>query len=264
MTIPLLFFCASCALNKNFYVGLDSKGTKPQSSTYCVFPGDTSNVDYLEFDEYAEALKTQLAKLGYVETCEDPELKIYLYYSVGEKILVGTNSSTTNSSTVVSNLKGGTNKTSSGRGSATTTVNPFMITTNANGSKTSNSKSNYSAKTYSYGGSSTYTTQEVGVPLYVTLEAVNVDSNKPVWNVSMEYLLSNSFQVSRIMPWLFVCARWFIGHRWSGIINVYTNKLKKESPDYPNYPFGGDDWSLQYHYFKGANWYIKSEPNFDK
>lgn len=257
-----LFMVSSCSY-KNFYLAMESRGIQPQNKTYCVLPSDSLNIDYLEFNEYADALKAQLSKLGYAEDQNNPELKIYLQYNIGDRFTIGSSSSTNTYQNTTSNLSGNTNTTSSETSSVNATVNSFanLVTILGGGdkTKTSNSTSNYKSNTYSYGGSSTTVSEEYGFPLDVYVEAVSTDTNKPVWKVSTQYFLSHPNDVSNVMPWIFLCTKWFIGHRWTGTINVNTKKFKEEGL---YYPFGSHDWSLQYNYFKGANWYLKSEPTF--
>lgn len=262
--VAFLLMVSSCGTYKSFYLAMESRGVQPQNKTYCVLPSDSLNIDYLEFYEYADALKAQLSKLGYAEDHNNPELKIYLQYNVGERFTIGSSSSTNTYRNTKSNLSGNTNTTSSETSSGNAIVNSFANLATAFGSgnkaSTSNSTSNYKSNAYSYGGSSTTTSELYGFPLDVSVEAVSTDTNKPVWKVSTQYFLSHPNDISKAMPWIFLCTKWFVGHRWTGTINVNTKKFKEEGL---YYPFDSNDWSLQYHYFNFADWYLKSEPRFD-
>lgn len=257
--VSLLFICSSCSTW--YEMSIISRGATPSNTTYCVLPVNSLNIDYLEFNEYAETLKNQLSQLGYTEEQHNPELKIYLQYTVGEKFVIGSISSTNNYQNTKSNLSGNTSKTSSESNSAMAVVNSSANLATISGSgdktKTSNSTSNYKSNTYSYGGSSTTTSERYGFPLDVSIEAVSSDTNKPVWKVSVEYFLAHTKDVPNAMPWIFFCARHYIGHRYSGLICIYPNKFKDE-----NLGWCPDNSSLQHDYFGLFGADIKSEKDF--
>lgn len=246
---------------KDFYMGVESMGSEPSNKTYFIEPPDSSSIDYLEFEYYSSLLKEQLSKLGYIETQTNPNIKIFLSYSLEERLSLGASTDSHSFQNNSSYINGQINKSSYASGSATTSGNYAFgnasSSTHVNASGTSNSKLKFTNKTYSFGSNTTSTTQEYGIPLFVSIAAVNSANNKPIWTISMEYILSHSMQMPNIMPWIFVCARWFIGHPWAGIINVDTKHFEDENI---YYPFGSYEWRLQNKYFNNADVYLTSAP----
>ena len=250
-------------------MGVESMGSEPSNKTYFIEPPDSSSIDYLEFEYYSSLLKEQLSKLGYIETQTNPNIKIFLIYSLEERLLLGTSTDSYSFQNNSSYINGQINKSSHASGSAITSASGSAITsgdyafgnatssTHVNASGTSNSKLKFTNKTYSFGSSTTSTSQEYGIPLFVSIAAVNSANNKPIWTISMEYILSHSMQMPNIMPWIFVCARWFIGHPWAGIINVDTKYFEDENI---YYPFSSHEWRLQHKYFNNADVYLTSAP----
>ena len=260
-----VFFCtpiSKAGLWDTFYAAVTSRGTHPTIKSYYLQPHETmGTVDYLEFQEYSNSLKTRLKELGYVETNkEDAVLVIKLGYYIGQKETVATKSSS--SSYNISKSSININSTKSTNSTASTNVIGFADMAFGSSSKnsTSNSKTQINGTNFSQGGGSTTTLSENGIPCYLRIEAIDVKSNNPQWTLDMEVIIDNLSRFPRIFPWMCLVSKWRIGNFFSGRVEIGNTK-KKCFKSY-NLPqcFDSNYWSLQYHYFGGCDVYIDKDP----
>lgn len=248
---------SSCSY-KQFYAAVTSRGTIPDDTSYYISHDMGEDVDYLEFKEYAQLLKNNLNDIGYHSQNEtSAKLNIHLNYYIGNKEVVSSSSSTSNYSVNSTTWKGTSNKNTTSN--ATASAIGFSNYATASGSGTSNTKTtaNVNKNSYTYGGSSTSTTTEAGSPCYLILEAVNTTNNLPEWKVEIEGFIDSPSSFPKVMPWMMLVAKWYIGKTYSGKVEVQTtNFLHYNLPDV----FDSDTWSLQYHYFGSSDIFIKEDP----
>lgn len=260
-----VFFCApttKAGMWDEFWVALTSRGAHPTIKSYYMMPNETmEGVNYLEFQEYSNSLKSRLSEIGYEETSkEDAVLHIKLGYYIGAKETVATQSSS--SSYNISSISTNINSTKSTKSTSSANVIGFSGMAFGSGSKSSTSNSNTQIKSTnsSYGGNSTTTHIENGIPCYLRIEAINVKSGNPQWTLDMEAIVDNFSRFSNVFPWMCLISKWYIGNSFSG--RVCIKNTKKKCYSIYNLPqhFDSDYWCLQYHYFGGSDVYIKEDP----
>lgn len=260
-----VFFCVpttKAGMWDEFWVALTARGTHPTIKSYYLMPNETmEGVNYLEFQEYSNSLKSRLSEIGYEETSkEDAVLHIKLGYYIGAKETVSTQSSS--SSYNISSISTNINSTKSTKSTSSANVTGFSGMAFGSGSKSSTSNSNTQIKStnFSYGGNSTTTHIENGIPCYLSIEAINVKSGNPQWTLDMEVIVDNFSRFSNVFPWMCLISKWFIGYSFSG--RVCIDNTKKKCYRIYNLPqhFDSGYWSLQYHYFRGSDIYIKKDP----
>jgi hypothetical protein len=212
-----------------YYCTLTSRGIEPNNKTYYVSSPDSAWTTTLEFEEFAENLKSRLQEKGYIETSPDTaELCVLLDYQIGQAYLAGMSSYSTTSTYANTNVKG--NTSSSGTANITAYAQGDGIKASTVGSK--NSNSNY--KALSYGNAATFTSTQntYKQPLYVSISAIENVSKKPIWEVIVNDEIYRESQVSSVMPWLFLSAQPYFGVSSNGEVTTRINNTKQIKEQY--------------------------------
>lgn len=253
----MFFVTASCSY-KQFFASVTSRGGVPYEKTYYISHDMGDEVDYLEFKDYSQLLQVELASLGYRERdTTSAYLDIHLNYGLGTKEVVSTTSTqrTYNITNSTWNVK--SNKSTTARVSGWAAGTSTGAVGAAYGKSNTKTNTKISNNTFSYGGGSTTTTNEDGFPCYMVIEAFNTINKLPEWKVEVEGFIPSPAYLPKVMPWMMLVAKWHIGKRYSGIVEVETDKfLYQLLPDV----FNSTTWSLQYHYFGGSDVVYKEDP----
>ena len=253
----MVFVTTSCSY-KQFFASVTSRGGVPYEKTYYISHDMGDEVDYLEFKDYSQLLQVELASLGYRERdTTSAYLDIHLNYGLGTKEVVSTSStqSTYNMTNSTWNVK--SNKSTTARVSGWAAGTSTGAVGAAYGKSNTKTNTKISNNTFSYGGGSTTTTNEDGFPCYMVIEAFNTINKLPEWKVEVEGFIPSPAYLPKVMPWMMLVAKWHIGKRYSGIVEVETDKfLYQLLPDV----FNSTTWSLQYHYFGASDVVYKEDP----
>ena len=253
---------ANAGMWDDFFASVTSRGTEPTVKTFYLQPHESmEGVDYLEFQEYANSLKLRLKELGYIETNkENAFLLIKLGYYIGQKEVISTTSSSSSSSISYGRTNINSMKSTNSKASGSVVGFSDMAIASSSGSSSSNSKTQINNQVFSYGDSSTTTKIENGIPCFLRLEAIEMKSNIPQWTLDMEVIIDQISRFPNIFPWMCLVSKWYIGHSFSGIVEI--NNTKKKCFKLYNLPqhFDRDYWRLQIEYFGLPNAYIKKDP----
>ena len=256
LTISLLSSCAS--LNKQLYVECTSRGTVSSNKNYYIAP-PSPDMDYLEFQDYSNALKTRLAEIGFTEVEEEKaDLCIAIDYFMEAKEITTSHSNNSTYSIVNSDVNINTSKASTANSSATSAKTGNTITSSAVGKSSSNTQTQIGSTQYMQGGGHSTTKYNTALPFHFIIECTSVSNGKPLFKVDMKCVLQNPSMAPNIVPWLCLVAKWYIGKSYSGIMKIQTDNFS-QSYNLPEC-FNSDYWSIQYEYFGGTSTWIKEEP----
>ena len=187
-----MLLLSGCA--NTYYCTLNSRGVSPSEKTYYVAPEDSDMEYSLEFQEYAEMLKTHLNSSGYEEAgYKTAALRIELGYGIGEAYLESTSASATSALPY-------------GNYSVTYTI-PI-------GTDQGSTKIGQGIVTYGRANESAIHTYKI--PLYVVIRAFDTVTNKPVWEIIVEDDLDRETQIQTVMPWIFLSAKDYFGRSSNG------------------------------------------------
>lgn len=232
LSLLITLTITSCGYYQKLFVDCVSRGTAPANTKYYIAePSD--DYDYLEFQEFANALKPRLAEIGFEEADQkSADVCINIEYFIGAKEVISSTSDNLNYTSTYSDANVSSKSLSLGSASGSSTQ-----TTSATTSSTSQ---------FAIGGGSSTTTNKTGYPFHFIVKGVSVHNNKPLFNIEMESVLNVPSMASKIAPWLCLVAKLYISKPHTGMLYIQTTNYAEY-----NLPqcFNLDYYLLQENYF---------------
>ena len=215
-----------------YYCTVSGYGEAPIQTTYYVVPMDSNLTNSLEYREYANILKTRLDEAGYVQTSPDnAALCIRFGYYMNEKEYAGTQ--TTSYGNGFTNGTLNSNTIAKAMGQSTTEVEKNKVTTNAKASGSSSTKLDFNQYTFNSSASTTNAiyTQDIGC----VVEALDVKTNNPIWQVEAKDKLRNNMEWSfrKVMPWMITAAQKYFGKSGEEQVRITQKEGKNKGLVWP-------------------------------
>ena len=246
LSLLITLTITSCGYYQKLFVDCVSRGTAPANTKYYIAE-PSEDYEYLEFQEFSNALRPRLAEIGFEEVDkESADVCINIEYFIGAKEVISSTSNNTNYTSTYSDTNVSSKSSSLGSASGRSTQTGNTTTSNATANvQTTGTATSYTSQFATGGGSST-TTNKTGYPFHFIVKGVSVHNNKPLFNIEMESVLNVPSMASKIAPWLCLIAKWRISKPYTGMIYIQTT-------DYADYNlpqcFNMDYYMLQYNYF---------------
>lgn len=222
-TILLINCCAILSSCGTYYwCNVNAFGSSPKELTYHVVPEDSTLINDLEYQEYAEQLKMRLNEVGYIETpASSAALCIILSYYIGEEKYIGSNTSVSTNNFDFTNGKINSNTHISGTGKATTFMKDNSVNTKAKVNTASSTNTQIKQKNQGFTFSRSSTQAEYETPIGCKITALNNQDMKPIWSVEItDKLTQYSSSFRSYMPWMIYAAQSYFGKSGESRIEI--------------------------------------------
>ncbi len=209
---------------------VNAHGINPVSKSFYIVAADQTLQNTLEFTEYSNLLKGRLYEAGYRSTpMGQAALRIEFEYGVGPSYWAAQtkNFVSVMQSRVVKDIEDGStlskndtcfvqyNNGISGLYVAKMTADGsyFQVSNAWKGSREGDKGVGRASK-------------DPDIPAYITIRAFDVQTDRPIWEVTVNDQLSSANQLQTVMPWMLLSAQQYFGKSSNGerYIKVKKNK----------------------------------------